>query len=147
LPTTTTIRRAKDGGIGELTQVAAIGVWSFVTTPRSGEVVLERESARRGSRRDVELGENVAHMTSHCPLADDQLGSDLPVGLARRHKSELRLPGDLLFILGGALPVLWLCWKGVRYRVAQVTLDEPEDVLFTEVTEPEPAPAGGERQA
>ena len=59
----------------------------------------------------------------------------------------LRLPGDLLFILGGALPVLWLCWKGVRYRVAQVTLDEPEDVLFTEVTEPEPAPAGGERRA
>jgi nitric oxide reductase subunit B len=56
----------------------------------------------------------------------------------------LRLPGDLLFIVGGALPVLWLCWKGVRHRVAQVTLQEPEDILFTEVTEPEPAAATAE---
>jgi nitric oxide reductase subunit B len=26
----------------------------------------------------------------------------------------LRLPGDLLIILGGTLPLLWLCWQGVR---------------------------------
>jgi nitric oxide reductase subunit B len=26
----------------------------------------------------------------------------------------LRLPGDTLFILGGTLPVLYLCWLGVR---------------------------------
>lgn len=28
----------------------------------------------------------------------------------------LRLPGDVLFILGGVLPLLWLCWLGVRHR-------------------------------
>lgn len=27
----------------------------------------------------------------------------------------LRLPGDALFILGGALPLVWLCWQAVRY--------------------------------
>src|SRR5665648_853989 len=27
----------------------------------------------------------------------------------------LRLPGDVLFIVGGALPLLWLTWRGVRY--------------------------------
>ena len=27
----------------------------------------------------------------------------------------LRLPGDVLFIAGGVLPLIWLCWKGVRY--------------------------------
>ena len=26
-----------------------------------------------------------------------------------------RLPGDLLFIVGGALPLLWLCWRAMRY--------------------------------
>jgi nitric oxide reductase subunit B len=36
----------------------------------------------------------------------------------------------------GVLPLLWLCWLGVRYRVGRVTLDEPRDVLFTEVSEP-----------
>jgi nitric oxide reductase subunit B len=27
----------------------------------------------------------------------------------------LRLPGDVLFIIGGALPLCWLCWRAVRY--------------------------------
>lgn len=48
----------------------------------------------------------------------------------------LRLPGDVLFILGGVLPFLWICGLGVRYQVSLVTLVEPEDVLFTEITEP-----------
>lgn len=26
-----------------------------------------------------------------------------------------RLPGDALFILGGAVPLLWLCWRAIRY--------------------------------
>jgi nitric oxide reductase subunit B len=26
-----------------------------------------------------------------------------------------RLPGDALFILGGALPLVWLCWQALRY--------------------------------
>ena len=48
----------------------------------------------------------------------------------------LRLPGDILFIVGGILPLLWLCWLGVRYRVGRITREEPENVLFTEITEP-----------
>ncbi len=48
----------------------------------------------------------------------------------------LRFPGDVLFIVGGVLPLLYICWIGVRYRVAQVTLDEPDDILFTDVSEP-----------
>jgi nitric oxide reductase subunit B len=46
----------------------------------------------------------------------------------------MRLPGDILFIAGGVLPVLYLCWLGIRYTVPRVTLEE--EVLFTEVTEP-----------
>jgi nitric oxide reductase subunit B len=45
-----------------------------------------------------------------------------------------RLPGDALFIAGGALPLCWLCWRAVRYPTA--ARQEPETVLaealFTE---------------
>jgi nitric oxide reductase subunit B len=47
----------------------------------------------------------------------------------------LRLPGDTLFILGGTLPVLYLSWLGVRYMKPRTTLEEPRDVLFTEIVE------------
>jgi nitric oxide reductase subunit B len=58
----------------------------------------------------------------------------------------IRFPGDVLFIVGGVLPLLYLCWLGVRHRVRRVTLDEPEDVLFTEITEAAPeATAAGAR--
>jgi nitric oxide reductase subunit B len=49
----------------------------------------------------------------------------------------LRLPGDVLFIGGGALPVLYMTYIGIRYTVKRVTLEEPDDILFTEITEPE----------
>jgi len=26
-----------------------------------------------------------------------------------------QLPGDTLFILGGAVPLVWLCWRPIRY--------------------------------
>jgi nitric oxide reductase subunit B len=52
----------------------------------------------------------------------------------------IRLPGDVLFIGGGVLPLLYLCWLGVRHTVKQVTIEEPEDILFTEITEPVTAP-------
>jgi len=48
----------------------------------------------------------------------------------------LRLPGDLLFIAGGTLPVLYLCWLGVRHMKPRAAVDEPQGRLFTE-------PAGG----
>ena len=47
----------------------------------------------------------------------------------------MRLPGDVVFIVGGALPFLWICWLGVRYRVSNQVMDEPDDVLFTEIGE------------
>jgi nitric oxide reductase subunit B len=57
----------------------------------------------------------------------------------------LRLPGDLLFIRGGVLPLLWLCWCGVRHRVPFVLVPgtTPGDSavsLFTDVTAVETVP-------
>jgi nitric oxide reductase subunit B len=49
----------------------------------------------------------------------------------------IRLPGDVLFIVGGVLPLLYLCYLGVRHTVPRVVIEEPEDILFTEITEPE----------
>ena len=49
----------------------------------------------------------------------------------------LRLPGDIVFIVGGALPVLYICYLGIRHTVKRVTLEEPEDILFTEIDDPE----------
>lgn len=46
----------------------------------------------------------------------------------------LRLPGDVVFIAGGTLPLLWLAWRGVRYRVP-LTTKEPQAYLFTEAEE------------
>ena len=48
----------------------------------------------------------------------------------------LRFPGDAVFIIGGVLPVLYLCWLAVRYPVKKTTLEEPEAVLFADITEP-----------
>lgn len=45
----------------------------------------------------------------------------------------LRLPGDVVFIVGGALPVLYLCWLGIRHASAVKSAEEPKDVLFTEI--------------
>ena len=56
----------------------------------------------------------------------------------------LRLPGDLYFILAGVLPLLYLCYLGVRHTVKRVTIEEPEEILFTEVTEPK-QPVGASR--
>lgn len=54
----------------------------------------------------------------------------------------MRLPGDVVFIVGGVLPFLWICWLGVRHRVKGSTRTLPKDVLFTEIVERVPAPAG-----
>jgi nitric oxide reductase subunit B len=48
----------------------------------------------------------------------------------------LRLPGDLYFIVIGVLPLLYITYLGVRYTVKREVIDEHEEVLFTEVTEP-----------
>ena len=49
----------------------------------------------------------------------------------------LRLPGDILFIVGGALPALYIAYLGIRHTVKHVTLEEPDDILFTEIAQPE----------
>jgi len=45
----------------------------------------------------------------------------------------LRMPGDVVFILGGALPILYLAFLGIRHMRASSTKEEPEEVLFTDV--------------
>ena len=47
----------------------------------------------------------------------------------------MRLPGDAVFILGGTLPVLYLCWLGVRHLKKQPPREEPDGMLFTEIQE------------
>jgi nitric oxide reductase subunit B len=59
----------------------------------------------------------------------------------------LRMPGDVVFIVGGALPVLYIAYIGIRHTVKRVTLEEPDDILFTEVSEPEGAAAVSEEEA
>ena len=49
----------------------------------------------------------------------------------------IRLPGDVIFIVGGVLPLLYICYLGVRHTVPRIVMEEPEDILFTEITEPE----------
>lgn len=45
-----------------------------------------------------------------------------------------RLPGDLIFIIGGCLPFVWIAWQGLLHFRSGTTVDElPEDVLYTEL--------------
>ena len=44
----------------------------------------------------------------------------------------LRMPGDIIFILGGVLPFLWITWLGVRYRIKATTYEVPMESLFVE---------------
>nr|WP_116373858.1 cbb3-type cytochrome c oxidase subunit I [Mycobacterium sp. MFM001] len=46
----------------------------------------------------------------------------------------LRLPGDLILIVGGVLPFIWIAWTAIRNIRSGPTSDElPENPLFTEV--------------
>jgi nitric oxide reductase subunit B len=47
----------------------------------------------------------------------------------------LRLPGDVVFIAGGVLPLLYICWLGIRHTVAPMSTEEQETALFAEVSE------------
>ncbi len=59
----------------------------------------------------------------------------------------MRLPGDILFIGGGALPALYIAYLGIRHTVKRTTLDEPDDILFTEIALPHPAAGADEAGA
>jgi nitric oxide reductase subunit B len=58
----------------------------------------------------------------------------------------MRMPGDVVFIVGGALPFLWICWLAVRYRTNNLVMEEPDDMLFTESAEPGAADTVGSVQ-
>jgi nitric oxide reductase subunit B len=45
----------------------------------------------------------------------------------------LRMPGDIVFILGGALPILYITFQGIRHMRTSATTEEPKDVLFTDI--------------
>jgi len=45
----------------------------------------------------------------------------------------MRMPGDIVFILGGTLPVLYLAALGVRYMQKGSSIQGPQDILFSEV--------------
>ena len=45
----------------------------------------------------------------------------------------MRMPGDVVFILGGALPLLYICLQGVRYMPESEATEEPASILFTDV--------------
>jgi nitric oxide reductase subunit B len=49
-----------------------------------------------------------------------------------------RLPGDTLFIVGGALPLVWLCWRALRFPNPRITPAETElpRLLYTSQSEP-----------
>jgi nitric oxide reductase subunit B len=59
----------------------------------------------------------------------------------------LRVPGDVVFIGGGVLPVLYITYVGIRHTVKRVTLEEPDDILFTEIHEPDGVAATGDQEA
>jgi nitric oxide reductase subunit B len=56
----------------------------------------------------------------------------------------LRLPGDVVFLVGGVLPLLWMTWLGVRHRVKGArNPDAPgQDLLFTEIVPDDTAKDG-----
>jgi len=48
----------------------------------------------------------------------------------------LRMPGDVVFIVGGALPMFYITFLGIRYLRKDTTAEEPKDILFTDITLP-----------
>ena len=45
----------------------------------------------------------------------------------------LRMPGDIVFIVGGILPIVYLSALGIRYMRTGTSTEEPKDILFTDV--------------
>ena len=44
----------------------------------------------------------------------------------------MRMPGDVVFIVGGVLPFLWITWLGVRYAIKATTHTLEPETLFVE---------------
>ena len=55
----------------------------------------------------------------------------------------LRLPGDLIFIIGGVLPFIWIAWQALRhFRHGTTSHELPDHPLYTEVDAASAPPAG-----
>jgi nitric oxide reductase subunit B len=48
----------------------------------------------------------------------------------------MRMPGDIVFIVGGTLPILYLTFLGIRHTRSSTTTEESKAVLFTDITVP-----------
>ena len=46
----------------------------------------------------------------------------------------MRMPGDLILIIGGVLPFLWITWLGVRYGIKATATELPPETLYVEET-------------
>ncbi|WP_238008562.1 cbb3-type cytochrome c oxidase subunit I [Dactylosporangium sp. AC04546] len=46
----------------------------------------------------------------------------------------LRMPGDLIIIIGGALPFLWIAFLGLRHGIKPTATELPPDTLYVEET-------------
>jgi nitric oxide reductase subunit B len=44
----------------------------------------------------------------------------------------MRMPGDVIFILGGIVPFLWITWLGIRYGIEATTQEVPPETLYVE---------------
>ena len=55
----------------------------------------------------------------------------------------MRLPGDVVFIGGGVLPLLWICLLGVRHARGADPAGGTDSALFTEITGGERGQMGG----
>jgi len=44
----------------------------------------------------------------------------------------MRMPGDVIFIVGGILPFVWITWLGIRYGIKATTHVVPPETLFVE---------------
>jgi len=84
------------------------------------------------------------------PIGILQLAKSVDAGYAAARSAEFldgglvhflewaRLPGDMLIIVGGALPLVWMCWKGVRGRRSSGVPEAAEELLFVHAAPEEP---------
>jgi nitric oxide reductase subunit B len=46
----------------------------------------------------------------------------------------MRMPGDLILIIGGVLPFLWITYLGIRFGVKATATELPPETLYVEET-------------
>jgi nitric oxide reductase subunit B len=46
----------------------------------------------------------------------------------------MRMPGDVILIVGGVLPFLWITWLGIRHGIKAKATTMPPETLYVEET-------------